>query len=71
MEKRKSFMLLKFASFLYLEELFTSKLGNVFLKKSFFLSLIEWHSHVHFVNSEHLKKKILNCIWKVLHTRKH
>ena len=31
----------------------------------------EWHSHVHFVNFEHLKKKILNSIWKVLHIRKH
>lgn len=29
-------MLLKFASFLYLEELFTSKLGNVFFKEIFF-----------------------------------
>ena len=31
----------------------------------------EWHSHVHFVNFEHLKKKILNSIWEVLHIRKH
>lgn len=32
---------------------------------------IEWYLCVYFVNFECLKKKILNCIWKVFYIRKY